>query len=262
MRIPLPILTLLISLCTQAYGDRDDDLYFARKQILDKAKSIHISTIRFTNVSAESAAAFLEQMSKDLDPEKRGITIEIKTSTPIRRPVSILLDDCSIFQLLSIVAGQTGLHCYVADRRLVLSNKKQSDPPLVDKDTSLPEITDCMVHHTYRKVEIIAFSAFGESLGRLSSDDLKDGYDYKYSNRDSRLLLRLLKEVKINGRGDENDFECRWGILLFRSDREADELFFDGGLTEGTWNGRHLVLTEKFKKLLKEIAPYRDGFYD
>jgi len=127
-------------------------------KILDKLEAIRIPELNFSEVDIADAVKFLEEQSKALDPEKKGINFVLKAestvaavSTPVRgsepaaapapvasRALTLSLKDVPLIEVLNFIKSLTNLQYKVDQYAVYLFPSNETSDVFLIKNFSVP----------------------------------------------------------------------------------------------------------------------------
>jgi hypothetical protein len=119
MRIPLLILaTVAVGLCRPISTQAAEPTAAAKS-----AQEIRIPKVEFREATLREAIAFLSKKSVEIDPQKRGVNIAIAGKFDPEAKISLSVIDASLYEILTVVAGQSGTEIVPSETILMLVSK-------------------------------------------------------------------------------------------------------------------------------------------
>src|SRR5687768_5756245 len=87
------------------------------------AQEIRIPKVELREASLKEAVAYLNKKSIECDAQKKGVNIAIAGEFNAETKISLSVHDASVFDILTVVAGQAGVEIEATDTILMLVSK-------------------------------------------------------------------------------------------------------------------------------------------
>ncbi|MEX2607957.1 MAG: hypothetical protein WD708_11480 [Kiritimatiellia bacterium] len=119
MNKPLRFISALILLACASSAFGQDLRMQKSKATLDKLHAIILPEVRFQQAEIQEAISFLNQKSKELDPENTGVNL-VLMDQDLDDVVSFDLEKVSLYQTLGLIAEMANLTIRIQDGMVVI----------------------------------------------------------------------------------------------------------------------------------------------
>jgi hypothetical protein len=93
--------------------------------VVKASQELRIPKVEFRDATLGEAIAFLSKKSIEVDPQKKGINIAFAGTAKPDATITLSVNDASVYDIVTVVAGQVGMQIEPTETILMLVSKAQ-----------------------------------------------------------------------------------------------------------------------------------------